>query len=319
MNMPTEFILIGLLVIVTIGFFGVVWFIAKKFKELGASGDKKVSEDLRTLHERMDRQAQLWNEHLQNIHRQFGTVSELGRQMRDFHDFLSSPKLRGNVGEEVLKDIIEQLLPKNNYAFQHRFKDGATVDAIIKTDKGVISVDAKFPLDNCRALQKAKTDDEAKKLRKEFSRDVKKHIEAIANKYIQPGEGTLETAFMYVPSETVYYEIINDDVDLNTYAREQGVVMVSPNTFHAILGMLLATLQGQELAKAAQEMQSYFAQLAGDAKKFGSQLDLTAKHLNNAKNSMDTATGQFAKLEGRLEDVKRLKSGDGNKQEQAKE
>lgn len=300
---------IAIIVAVALGVIALLVFLNRKFQQLSANNGQRASEDIRTLHERLDRQAQLWSEHLQSISRQFGTVSELGRQMRDFQDFLRSPKVRGTVGEQVLKDIIEQALPKSAYAFQYRFKDGQQVDAIIRTDKGIIPVDAKFPLENFRALQRAATDAEQQTARKEFTRDVKKHIEAISAKYIQPAEGTLEYAIMYVPSETVYYEIIRDDSDLNNYANDRHVTMASPNTFHFIVSVFLATLRGQEIAKAAKDMQQFLGQLAVDVKKFGGQLELASKHVTNAKTAIDGATTQFSRLENRLEDVKRLKAG----------
>ena len=114
---------------------------------------------------------------------------------------------------------------------------------------------------------------------------------------------------MYVPSETVYYEIIRDEADLNNYAVSRHVTMVSPNTFHFVLGVFLATLRGQEMAKVAKEMQAYLAQLSGEARKFRDQLDLTSRHLGNAKNALETASGQFGKLEERIDDVKKLKAG----------
>lgn len=298
-----------LIIIVVAGLAAIFLFINYKFGQIQRGAGQQMGGELRTLHERLDRQAQLWSEHLQNISRQFGSVGELGRQMRDFQEFLRAPKLRGNIGEQILKDILEQALPKDLYEFQHRFKDGSIVDAIIKTDKGLIPIDAKFPLEQFRAIQKAKTDDDAERSRREFGRDVKKHLDAISEKYIQPAEGTTEYALMYVPSETVYYEIIRDEADLNNYAVSRHVTMVSPNTFHFVLGVFLATLRGQEMAKVAKEMQAYLAQLSGEARKFRDQLDLTSKHLGNAKNALDTASGQFGKLEERIDDVKKLKAG----------
>lgn len=308
--MSTNLILLISVLVATLGFFAVAWVITRKFRELSQVSDQKLAGDLRTLHERMDRQAELWSKHLQDISRQFGTVSELGHQMRDFQEFLRSPKLRGNVGEQVLKDIIEQALPKSAYSFQYRFKDGQTVDAIVRTERGIIPIDAKFPLENFRALRKARTEAEQAAARKDFARDVKKHIDAISGKYLQPAEGTIEYAIMYVPSETVYYEIIRDDADLNAYANERHVTMTSPNTFQYVLSVFMATLRGQEIARAARELQRHLDQLAADSKKFGSQLELASKHITNAKAAIDGATTQFSRLENRLEDVKRLKAGE---------
>src|SRR6266851_2872845 len=149
-------------------------------------------------------------------------MSEIGRNMRELQDFLKSPKLRGNIGEHVLKDLITQIFPKNSFHLQYAFASGEKVDAAIQTDAGILPIDAKFPMENFQKLSKAKTDEEIKLLRKDFTRDIKKHIDAIAKKYILPDEGTMDFALMYVPSESVFYELANMTVVLD-YARRSRV------------------------------------------------------------------------------------------------
>src|SRR5206468_9986502 len=135
-----------------------------------------------------------------------GQMNEIGRNMRELQEFLKSPKLRGNIGEQVLKDLISQIFPKNSFYLQHQFKSGDKVDAAIKTDAGILPIDSKFPMENFQKFNKSQTDEEKVHYQKEFARDVKKHIDAISKKYILPEEGTMDFALMYVPSESVYYE-----------------------------------------------------------------------------------------------------------------
>jgi len=111
-------------------------------------------------------------------------MSEIGRGMKDIQEFLSSPKLRGNIGEQVLKDLLTQMLPKKSFFLQHSFKSGVMVDAAIKTSAGIIPVDSKFPMDNFRKMTSAKNEKEKKDAEKTFVKDVKKHINDISSKYI---------------------------------------------------------------------------------------------------------------------------------------
>ena len=109
-------------------------------------------------------------------------MSEIGRNMRELQDFLKSPKLRGNIGEQVLKDLISQMFPKNSFHLQYEFKSGEKVDAAIKTDAGILPIDSKFPMENYQKMVKASEKKEKEMFEKEFIRDVKKHIDAISQK-----------------------------------------------------------------------------------------------------------------------------------------
>jgi DNA recombination protein RmuC len=191
---------------------------------------RTLQENSRQLNERLDKAAAV----IRDVGHEVGQMSEIGRNMRELQDFLKSPKLRGNIGEQVLKDLITQIFPKNSFHLQYEFASGEKVDAAIKTDAGILPIDAKFPMENFQKLTNAKTEEERKILRKDFSRDIKKHIDAIAKKYILPTEGTMDFALMYVPSESVFYEIVVMD-DLVEYARQQRVYVVSPTTLYAHL------------------------------------------------------------------------------------
>jgi DNA recombination protein RmuC len=124
------------------------------------------------------------------VAQELGRVQEIGHQMRDFQDFLKSPKLRGNIGEQVLRDLLDQVLPKGNFQLQYQFREGQIVDAIIKTRQGIIPIDSKFPLESFRKISETKSANKEQSLR-EFIREIKKHIDDIARKYILPQEGQL--------------------------------------------------------------------------------------------------------------------------------
>src|SRR6185436_14613111 len=151
----------------------------------------------------------------------------------------------------ILKDIISQMFPKNSFHLQYSFKSGEKVDAAIKTDAGILCIDSKFPMENFQRMMKLKTHDaEFVALQKEFTRDVKKHIEAIAKKYILPDEGTIDYALMYIPSESVYYEIISQ-AEISDYAYKMRVLPVSPATFYAYMRAILMSFEGKKIEERA--------------------------------------------------------------------
>ena len=139
---------------------------------------------------------------------ELGKVQEVGHNIKEFQEFLRSPKLRGNIGEQILKDLLEQMLPKENFSLQYHFHEGQIVDAIVKTNQGIIPIDSKFPMENFRSMLLADSDSGRESFKKKFIRDVKRRIDEISNKYILPEEDTTEQAVMYIPSENVFYELI---------------------------------------------------------------------------------------------------------------
>src|SRR5882762_8599522 len=182
---------------------------------------RTLQENSKQLNERLDKAAAV----IRDVGHEVGQMSEIGRSMKELQDFLKSPKLRGNIGEHILKDLITQIFPKNSFHLQYEFASGEKVDAAIQTDAGILPIDAKFPMENFQKLSKAKTEEEQQIFRKEFSRDVKRHIDAIAKKYILPDEGTMDFALLYVPSEAVFYELANSD-DIIDYAKSQRIYIV---------------------------------------------------------------------------------------------
>jgi len=255
----------------------------------------------------MDEQARLFTDHLARISESFGAVQEIGKTVRDFQSFLRSPKLRGNIGEQILKDLLEQVLPSDNFTLQKRFGSGHTVDAIIQTDNGIIPIDAKFPFEAFQAMSTSSTDAEYSRFQKQFVRDVKKHITDISAKYILPSEGTVNFAIMYVPSETIYYEIIKDSDSLNTFARNKKVLIVSPNSFYYFLKVILLGLEGKKIEEASREVLRALEQIQKDSRVFGDSLALVTKHLGNAKNALDISNRDFVRLSGQIDGVKLLK------------
>src|SRR3989338_6064002 len=145
------------------------------------------------------------------------------------------------------------MLPKQTFHLQYTFNSVDNVDAAIKTAAGIIPVDSKFPMENFRKMVSAQSESEKKTFGKDFERDVKTHIDDISKKYILTDEGTIDYALMYIPSEAVYYEIVNN-TELYEASTRARVLPVSPTTFYAFLKAILMSFEGQKIEKQAQEI-----------------------------------------------------------------
>lgn len=257
---------------------------------------RTLQENSKQLNERLDKAASV----IKDVGVEVGQMSEIGRSMKELQSFLKSPKLRGNIGEEILTDLIEQMFPKNSFLLQHAFRSGEKVDAAIKTDAGILPIDAKFPLENFQKMVKSENEEEKEKFQKEFFRDVKKHIDAIAKKYILPDEGTMDFALMYIPSEAVYYEIVNEN-DVMNYAKKNRVYIVSPTTLYAHLQTILLSFEGKKIEVRSREVFKLLRGLQIDYEKLNENMQLLGKHLNNASAQFSNVTIQYSQLGKKLQ------------------
>lgn len=315
--MPQEILLLAILII--IGFSLVIYFLNKK-----SSPNESLARWLESMQKSLDSNTQNITTNLQNstqamnqrldkaaqiigqVGKEVGQMAEIGRSMKDLQDFLRSPKLRGNIGEQVLKDLIAQMFPKQSYNLQYTFRSGETVDAVIKTDNGLIPIDSKFPMENFKKIISAGTDAEKETAKKDFSRDVKKHIQDISKKYILTDEGTIDYALMYIPSEPVYYEIMANIPELADYAHNLRVLPVSPTTFYAYLRAILMSFEGQKIAKEAKQILQALRAIQSDATKFNTNLNLLSRHLTNAYNTMSSVVNSFTQLSQKITNVQAI-------------
>jgi DNA recombination protein RmuC len=268
----------------------------KEVTETNSSITQTLQENSRELNERLDRAAIA----IRDVNKGIGEMSEIGRNMRELQDFLKSPKLRGNIGEEVLKDLISQTFPKNSFMLQYQFSSGEKVDAAIKTDAGILPIDSKFPMENFQKMAKAINQTEKDIFKKEFVRDVKKHIDDISKKYILPDEGTMDFCLMYIPSEPVYYEIA-DNPQLLDYARRKRVYAVSPTTLYAHLQVILLSFEGKKIESKSREIFAMIRALKVDYDKVDENLSLLGKHLTNASNQFGNVSLSLRKIGSKLD------------------
>ncbi len=232
---------------------------------------------------------------ISQVQKSIGEFSEIGRSMQDLQEFLQSPKLRGNIGEQILKDLLAQYFPQDVFKLQYTFKSGHKVDAILKTSQGMISIDSKFPLENFRKMVGAKTPEDKRKFKKDFEKDVKKHIADISKKYINVAEGTLDYALMYIPSESVYYEIINN-AELFDYAGDQRILPVSPMSFYAYMKAILMSFEGQRFQALAKEILAILKSIQKDYEKTDEAFSVLGRHLTNAANQLPNVVSSFGSL-----------------------
>jgi DNA recombination protein RmuC len=233
-------------------------------------------------------------------------ILEVGRSIATLQEILRAPKIRGGLGEFLLGDLLAQIMPAEYFALQHSFRSGERVDAVIRLSQGLVPVDAKFPLENFQKSLMAQEEGARKNFLKLFAADVKKHVEAIASKYILPQEGTCDFALMYIPAENVYYEAfikdeaIGEGKSLREYSFTKHVIPVSPNSFYAYLHTILLGLRGLKVEESAREIIHHLGGLRGQLARFHEEFRKLGRHLEQSKGSFDSAQRQLDKFSDKL-------------------
>ncbi len=250
-----------------------------------------IHETNKQINERLTKAA----EYIGDLRKEMGGISQIGPDIRRLSETLASPKMRGNFGEEMLENMLGQVLPKSSYQTQYKFRNGEVVDTIVYVGEKILPIDSKFSMENFRLYKEAREDDAADNLKKAFLKDVKKRVDEIFKKYILPQEGTFDFALMYIPSEGVFSEAI-EDANTISYAREKKVYFVSPNTLYHHLQIILLSLKGQQVNKRAEIILQMIAGIRQESDKFGKNLDVLATHIKNAGNTMGSVHTDFAKL-----------------------
>ena len=256
-----------------------------------------LSDTQQSLGERLDNAARVVGgvqKSLGGLEEANRRIYEVGKDIASLQEILRAPKLRGGLGEFFLEDLLGQILPPQHFTTQYSFRSGEKVDAVIKLGASLVPVDAKFPLENFKRLLEAASDEERGRAKKQFAADVRKHIDAIAAKYILPDEGTYDFALMYIPAENVYYETVikdeaTDERNLSQYAMSKRVIPVSPNSFYAYLQAIILGLKGLRIEDRTKEIIQYLGRLQGDFSKFREDFVVLGKHLAHAQASYQSA------------------------------
>ena len=247
-----------------------------------------------------------------SVQKTIGEFSEIGRSMKELQEYLTSPKLRGNIGEHVLKELLAQNFPKSSYKLQYRFKTGSIVDAVLITSQGLIPIDSKFPVDTFKKIARAVNKTEVAAIKKDFERDVKKHVDDIARKYILAEEKTVDYALMYIPSESVYYELINSETVFD-YAGQNRVLPVSPMSFYAYIKAILISFEGEKIETKAKEILKILQAIKKDYQKTDEALSVLNKHVTNAYNQSSQVTKTFSSLGQKISSTNLLSASEEKK------
>jgi DNA recombination protein RmuC len=279
-----------------------------KSADISAQGQSAMREELKGTQTLM-----------QQIYKQLGEFQEVSRGLssaqQSLESVLGGVKTRGILGEVTLDRLLEDSLPKSQYGTQYRFASGEAVDAVIfLRDRKLLAVDSKFPLEAFRRIEKDGDD-----ARRAFAVAVKGHADSIARKYICPEENTLDLALMFVPSETVYYELLQTSDSkgqpLDEYCREKRIVAVSPNTLYAHLCVIAMGLRGMQIEENARRLSNGLSGLQKQLGNFVEAFDKVGTHLKNAQNSYQAAGKRLDRTELALEGM--LTSGDASAGAQA--
>ncbi len=308
-----EQILIIFLIVVIIG---LSFFIVKK-----GQGKEDISLILQQFNQ-FDNRIQNHNEQnirvikditekLANLERTNKEVVGFSEQLGNLEKVLTSQKQRGNLGEVGLQLILENILPPSAFSLQYSFEDGDRVDAVIFTKEGIIPVDAKFSLENYQKIIDEKDKERRERLGKEFKNDLKKRIDETA-KYIKPKHGTLDFAFMFIPAEGIYYDLLVNDIgaikentkSLINYAfNDKKVIIVSPTTFAAYLQTVLYGLRALKIEESAKSIRKNVEQLGSHIrnyeifmKRLGGSMGSTVNHYNLAYKELAKIDKDIVKI-----------------------
>src|ERR1700704_135843 len=242
---------------------------------------------------------------ISQIQKQLGAVQLAGQQMsqtaQTLEGILGGAKSRGSLGEMTLERLLEDSLPPTQYEMQYRFSSGEAADVVVKLrDKKLMAIDSKFPLDAYRRI--AAEGDEARRV---FAVAVKGHADAVAKKYIVPDESTLDVALMFVPSESVYYELLmtqdNKGQPLDSYCRDKRVIAVSPNTLYAHLCVIAMGLRGMQMEENAKRLLASLSGMEIQMEKFADKFGVLGTHLKNAQQSYGESDKLFERAQSTLE------------------
>ncbi len=269
--------------------------------------DTKLSESTKSIQEHYIQSTKIISDVTEKLTRLDETnkqVIDFADQLNNLQDILQNPKQRGILGEYYLETVLKNVLPPNNYQMQYRFKNGETVDAVVFVKDKIIPIDAKFSLENYNRLLQEKDKEKREELEKQFKNDLKNRIDETA-KYIRPGEKTMDFAFMFIPAEGVYYDLLVNQVgtiksntrDLIEYAfKEKHVIIVSATSFFAYLQTVLQGLRALQIEESAKEIRKYVEALQRHLLSYQEYLKKLGNNLDTVVNMYNRTHGEFRKI-----------------------
>jgi len=337
------YIILGIVLGAILAGFG-VWFMVKKSQPLDEGGDKGlllIQNQINNLTKTIDEKLGDSNKEMQtavrsqftesqrlikDITEQITHVKETNKQVVDVADqlktlqnTLQNPKQRGVLGEYYLDTVLKNIFPPGQYQLQYKFENGDMVDAALFLKDKVLPIDSKFSLENYNRIVEEKDATERARLEKLFITDIKKRIDE-TSKYIRPKENTMDFAFMFIPSEAIYYDLLINKIgavksstrDLIEYAfRDKHVIIVSPTSFMAYLQTVLQGLRALEIEESAKDIQKRVGELGRHIgsydqfmQKLGNSLSTTVNHYNTAHKELKKIDKDVLRISGTSPEVK---------------
>lgn len=275
-------------------------------KEMGESSQKMIKESVQSVKSVTEKLTKLDETNKQ--------VVGFAEQMKSLENILKNPKQRGILGEFFLENLLSNQLPPSHFQMQYSFKNGEAVDAAIFVRQSIIPVDAKFSLENYNAMMEEKNEAQREKLEKNFKADLKKRIDE-TSKYVRPEEGTTEFAFMFIPADGVFYNLLSqkvgslnvNTVDLVEYAFKKHVIMVSPMTFYAYLQTVMQALKALAIEQQAVEIQKRVGDLGRHLNAYQEHMTKVGNHLSTTVNAYNNAGKEYGKID---KDVIKITAGE---------
>lgn len=289
-------------------------FIQNQINELNRIVDARITESTRVVERQFSESAKI----IRDVTEKLTKLDETNRQVVSFtdqlqslQDILKNPKQRGILGEYYLETLLKNVLPPGSYQMQYPFKDGTIVDAVVFVKEKIIPIDSKFSLENYNRLVDERDQAERERLEKSFKADLKNRIDETA-KYVKPSEGTMDFAFMFIPHEAIYYDLLVAQVgavkvntrDLIEYAfKEKHVIIVSPTSFLAYLQTVLQGLKALQIEESAKEIRKRVEELGKHLGSYESYMKKLGGHLGTTVNMYNNAYKEFGKID---KDVMRI-------------
>ncbi len=281
----------------------------EQLKEMRQTLDVKMGDSAKLMQQQHSESSRIIRDVTERLTRLDETnkqVVSFADQLKNLQDILKNPKQRGVLGEYYLETVLKNVLPPNRYQMQYKFKDGEIVDAVIFLDKGkILPIDSKFSLENYNKLLEERNPAERERLEKVFKTDLKNRIEE-TSKYIRPEEETMEFAFMFIPAEAIYYDLLINQVgavksntrDLIEYAfRDKKVIIVSPTSFMAYLQTVLQGLRALQIEESAKEIRKRVEDLGRHLQSYEQFISKLGNNLTTTVNSYNSAYKEFGKID----------------------
>lgn len=285
----------------------------------------EVQRTLGATEQQVTAQTGVTQRSLHDLSRQLGVLSEqsirvgeLAKDIGSLQDLLRAPKPRGGFGELMLERLLQDCLPASAYEIQFTYRDGSRVDAVVRYANRIVPIDAKFPNESYTQIAAASDEADRTRRRRAFLQQVRRHIDSVA-RYVSPHDGTIDYAFMYLPSEAIYYEVMtreaaDGELDLGTYCQERHVIPASPNTLLAYLQVVALGIRGLAMQERTRELQQSIAQVRREFERFVGLHDQLGTHLDHAMKKFDETERALARASGAIEGLAQVPIAAGGEQ-----